>query len=303
MAKPTRLRPGSRVALIAPAGPVTEERIERALARCAALGLEPVLGRGVREHSAYLAGPDEVRASDFQAAMDDSGIDAVWALRGGYGTVRLLPLLDLAALVDRPRPYIGFSDNTTVHLMLSRAGLVSFHGPHPGEEVPPVTDECFRRVLFDAAPAGRLPMPEDAPRPVTLVSGVAEGELIGGNLTMAAAACGTPAAMTAAGRIVFLEEVGEAGYRIDRMLAQLRLSGALDGAVGLAFGQFTEIPPYRLDRPVEDVLAEYASALGIPAVVGLPIGHVADNWTLPLGVRARLDAGAGTLALLESAVS
>ena len=181
--------------------------------------------------------------------------------------------------------------------------MVSFHGPHPGEEIPPVTDECFRRVLFEAAPAGILPLLGDAPRPTTLIEGIAEGGLVGGNLSLVSAACGTPAGMTAEGRIVFLEEVGEAGYRIDRMLAQLRLAGALDGAVGLAFGQFTEIPEYRLDRPVEDVLAEYAGELGIPAVMGLPIGHVPINWTLPLGVRARLDASAGTLELLESAVS
>lgn len=302
MLRPVRLRAGSRVALIAPAGPVTEERIERAQARCRELGLDPVLGRGAREQAAYLAGPDAVRARDLQAALDDPEIDAIWALRGGYGAMRILPMLDLSPMLTRPRPYIGYSDNTTLHLALARQGVVSVHGPHPGEEITSFTDECFRRVLFEPMPAGVLPLPPGAPRPATLVNGVAEGELIGGNLSLVAATCGTPAAMTAEGRIVFLEEVGEAGYRIDRLLAQLRLSGALDGAVGLAFGQFTEIPEYRLDRPVVDVLAEYAEELGLPAVAGFPIGHVPDNWTLPLGVRARLDASAGTLELLDRAV-
>ncbi len=300
--KPPRLRAGARVALVAPAGPVTDERVEGALARCAALGLEPVLGRSARVRTAYLAGPDADRAADLQAAFADPGIDGIWALRGGYGCMRLLPLLDLAPVLAHPKALIGFSDITALHLTLTRAGVVSFHGPHPADEPTAVTDACFRRVLFHAEPAGILPGTEGPAAPVTLVGGVAEGALVGGNLSMLAATCGTPAGMTAEGRIVFLEEVGETGYRVDRMLAQLRLAGALDGAVGLAFGQFTEVPPYANDRPIADVLAEYAGALDIPAVFGLPIGHVADNWTLPLGVRARLDAGAGTLALLESAV-
>ncbi len=290
------------MALVAPAGPVTEERIAGALERCVGLGLEPVLGASARERTGYFAGPDVRRAADLQWAIDDEAIDAVWALRGGYGAMRLLPLLDLSPLLARPKALVGFSDNTALHLALDRAGLVSFHGPHPGEEVTPATDECFRRVLFRAEPAGPLPFP-GAGRPATLVGGVAEGPLVGGNLSMLAATCGTPAAMTSAGRIVFFEDVGEAGYRIDRMLAQLRLAGALDGAVGLALGQFTDVPPYTNDRPVDEVLREIAQAFGIPALVGLPIGHVRDNWTLPLGVRARLDADAGTLELLESAVT
>ncbi len=296
------MRAGARVALVAPAGPVTDERIEGALARCAALELAPVLGRSARVRTAYLAGSDEERAADLQAAIADPDIDAVWALRGGYGSMRILPLLDFSPLLTRPKALIGFSDITALHLVLIRAGLVSFHGPHPADQPTPVTDACFRRVLFDPESAGPLPAPGPEGAPATLVGGVAEGVLVGGNLSMVAATCGTPAGMTAEGRIVFLEEVGETGYRVDRMLAQLRLAGALDGAVALAFGQFTEVPPYANDRPVPDVLAEYAEALGIPAVWGLPIGHVPDNWTLPLGVRARLDADAGTLALLEGAV-
>ncbi len=291
------------MALIAPAGPVTEERVAGALARCAALGLQPVLGTSARERSGYFAGPDAARAADLQAAIDDETIDAIWALRGGYGGMRLLPLVDLAPLLARPKALVGYSDNTALHLALLRAGLVAFHGPHPGEELTRTTDECFRRVLFRAEPAGVLPFPPGVERAETLAGGVAEGPLVGGNLAMVAATCGTPAAMTAEGRVVFLEDVGEAGYRIDRMLAQLRLAGALDGAVGLAFGQFTEVPPYAHDRPMDEVLREAAELLGIPAVVGLPIGHVRDNWTLPVGIRARLDAGAGTLELLESAVT
>ncbi len=303
MVRPPRLRAGARVALVAPAGPVTEERIDEALARCAILEVEPLLGRSARVRTAYLAGTDAQRAADLQAALDDPGVDAIWALRGGYGNMRILPRLDFTPLLARPKALIGFSDNTALHLALTRAGLVSFHGPHPEARPTLVTDACFRRVLFDPEPAGELPLPEAGPAPEMLVDGVAEGPLVGGNLTVVAALCGTPAAMTAEGKIVFLEEVGENGYRVDRMLAQLRLAGALDGAVGLAFGRITEVPEYANDRPMPEVLAEYAEMIGVPAVRDLPIGHVPDNWTLPLGVRARLDARAGTLALLEGAVT
>lgn len=303
MLKPPRLAPGRRVALVAPAGPVSEKRIAAALERCAALGLEPVIGAAARQRTGYFAGPDSSRAADVQWAISDESIDAVWALRGGYGAMRLLPRLDLSPLQARLRAVIGFSDITALHLALVERGLVSFHGPHPGESVPAATDECFRRVLFDGAPAGVLPLPEDGEAPVTLVGGVAEGPLVGGNLALVAASCGTPAALHAEGRIVFLEDVGEPGYRIDRMLTQLRMAGALDGAVGLALGKFTEVPPYADDRPVVEIVGELAEELAIPAVIGLPIGHVADNWTLPLGIRARLDANHGTLELLESAVT
>ena len=301
--RPPRLAAGQRVALIAPAGPVSEERIAGALERCAELELEPVLGAATRERAGYFAGPDARRAADLQAALDDDGVDAVWALRGGYGVTRLLPILDFSRLAVRPKALVGYSDITALHLALTGAGMVSFHGPHPGEAVTPATDACFRRVLFRAEPAGVLPFPDGAEPAATLVSGVAEGPLVGGNLAMLAATCGTPVAMRARGCIVFLEDVGEPGYRIDRMLTQLRLAGALDGALALALGQFTEVPPYTNDRPVTEILRETAQALDIPAVVGLPIGHVRDNWTLPLGIRARLDADAGTLALLESAVT
>lgn len=303
MIHPPRLFRGARTALVAPAGPVKPERIEGALTRCAALGLEAVLGRSARERDGYLAGEDALRAADLQAAVDDDAIDAIWALRGGYGAMRLLPMVDLRPLLRRPKPLIGFSDITALHLALTRLGVISFHGPHPAEEVTPITDEVFRRVLFEPEPAGVLPLPEDGPRPATLVPGVAEGALTGGNLALVAAACGTPASMTSAGRIVVLEDVGEPAYRLDRMLVQLRLSGALDGIAGLALGRFTEVEPQANDRPVEALLGEFARELGVPAVMDLPIGHVPDNWTVPMGVRARLDASAGTLELLEGAVA
>jgi muramoyltetrapeptide carboxypeptidase len=300
--KPPRLRAGARVALVSPAGPVTEARVAAALEASATLQLEPVLGRSARERHGYLAGADEARANDLNVAISDPSIDAIWALRGGYGTMRFLRRLELAPLRERPKAFIGFSDNTALHNAFARAGLVSFHGPHAGGPFPALAETCFRRVLFDATPAGTLPLPSDEPAPCTLRGGTAEGELAGGNLSLLAALCGTSITMNARGRIVVLEEVGEATYRMDRSLTQLMLAGALDGAVGLALGRFTERPEAVHDLRLEDVLGEIGEQLGVPTVMGFPVGHVDANWCLPFGVRARLDADQGELAVLEAAV-
>lgn len=306
MIRPPALRPGARIALVAPAGPLPEGAVDRALERVRAWGWEPVPGRFCRGRSGYLSGTDEERAADFNAALRSPENDAVWCLRGGYGTMRILDRIDWDPLVARPRPLIGFSDNTALHLALHRRGLVSFHGPHPA---PPEFTEfslsCLRRVLECPQPAGVLPFPADGPgRADTLAGGSAEGPLVGGNLALLAGAAGTPHALRAEGAVLFLEEVGEAAYRVDRMLSQLLLSGALEGVAGVAVGAFSGSPDE--GKPglpsAAEVVAERLAPLGVPVAAGFPFGHVDESWTLPLGVRARLDAGAGTLELLEPAV-
>jgi muramoyltetrapeptide carboxypeptidase len=300
MIRPPRLREGARVALIAPAGPITEERIDIALDRCARLGLVPVMGAAARSrHGGYLAGSDDDRFADLQWALTAPDIDAVWALRGGYGTMRLLQRIDLAPLQADPRAYIGFSDNTAVHLALLARGVVSFHAPHAGGDSTALAEQCLHNVLFNARAAGVLPLPE-SPRVLTLREGVAEGPLIGGNLALLAGMCGTPGAPVARDAILFVEDVGEHAYRLDRQWTQLALAGALEGVAGIAFGRFTDCG--EADE-VRALLQQFADEAGVPAVMQLPIGHEPDNWTLPLGVRARLDAVRGTLELLEPAVT
>ena len=300
MIRPPRLFPGARVALVAPAGPITDERISIALDRCARFGLVPVLGTAARSrHAGYLAGSDDERLEDLRWALIAPDIDAVWALRGGYGTMRLLQRLDLGPVVEHPRAYIGFSDNTAVHLALHARGIVSFHAPHAGGDATPLAENCLRDVLFHARPAGVLPLPSE-PQPVTLRSGTAEGPLIGGNLALLAGMCGTPGAMHARGAILFVEDIGEPFYRLDRQWTQLMLAGVLDGVAGIAFGRFTDCGD---TGELRALLERFADEPGVPAVMDLPIGHEPDNWTLPLGVRARLDAARGTLELLEPAVS
>jgi muramoyltetrapeptide carboxypeptidase len=252
----------------------------------------------------YLSGTDEERANDLDSALHDPDNDAIWFLRGGYGTMRIVDRIDWNALVRRPRPVIGFSDNTVFHLVLQRLGLVSFHAPHPASlEFPDYAREGIRRVLTIASPPGPIPFPQPGRRAHTLVGGAAEGKLMGGNLALLAAMAGTRYSPRTEGTILFFEEVGEAPYRIDRMLTQLRLSGVLDGVAGIAVGAITESPLPEAGLPApEEVVAEALSGLGVPIAVGFPFGHVPENWTMPLGVLTRLDASAGTLELLEAAV-
>ena len=300
--RPPRLRPGARVALIAPAGPVDEERVARAIENCERLELEPVLGSAVRRKVDYLAGSDTERAADLRDALTDPAIDAVWALRGGYGTMRTLAAL--GPIPPHPsRAYIGFSDNTAVHLALLRRGVVSFHGPHAGGSLPEFAEDVLRRVLFDAHAAGTLPNDPEQEAPVTISGGIAEGDLIGGNLSLLAALIGTPWQPELGGRILFVEEVSESFYRIDRMFMQLRLAGILDGVKGIVLGQFTDCCSDEPGRAIEQLFVELLGPLRVPVASGFPFGHVPGNWTLPLGVRARLDADAGTLTLLEPAVT
>lgn len=298
--RPRALEPGSRVALVAPAGPVDAERVSASEARCRELDLEPVVAPHVTARDRYLAGTDDERLDDLQSAFDDPSIGAVWALRGGYGTQRILERLSLERQRTDPIPFLGFSDNTSIHVRHAELGVVSFHGPHPAQEISADADAWLRRLLFRAEPGGLLPGGEDGPEPRTLAGGAAEGPLAGGNLAILASLAGTRHALRAGGCILCLEDVGEPGYRIDRMLLQLEHSGALDGVVGLAFGRFTECGGDGYSAA--DVIAELVGRLAIPAVADLPFGHVADNFVLPFGAGARLDADAATLSVIEPAV-
>ena len=303
--KPRRLRSGSRVALLAPAGPVSDARVQSALRMCARLGLEGVVGAHALRRTGYLAGNDAERAADLQQAIDDASIDAIWALRGGYGTARLLHLFDVDAFARAAKPYIGFSDNTTLLIALARRGAISFHAPHAGGDYPVFADEWFRRILFDGTPVA-FTTADNAPLE-SWSSGVAEGRLVGGNLAVIAAAEGTPNAIPSDGAILFIEDIAEPAYRVDRLITQLVASGALDRVAGIVVGQFTDCDRDEgssSDVPaVGDVLREMLADRRVPIVANAPIGHVPDNWTLPVAARVRLDADNATLTLLESATT
>ena len=312
--RPPRLSRGSRVALVAPAGPLLErDDLTRAQELCRALGYEPVLGTNAYSRHGYLAGTDDQRLSDLNGVLQDQRLDAIWCIRGGYGALRLLDRVDYEAMARWPKALVGFSDITALLNAITRiTGVVTYHGPVARAPMPQFSRRHFERVLVSSEVPGRLDLlapPADVLVPqehriVTLVGGTAEGPLAGGNLSLLQCLIGTPYFPDLSRAILFLEDVDEDLYKVDRMLAHLRLVGALEKLAGVAVGRFTELDRASRDGALgfDEVLATYLQPLGIPVAYGFPIGHIDSQWTLPLGIRARLNADAGELELLESAV-
>lgn len=288
MHRPSALPAGARVALVAPSGPLrSTDELEAATQNARDFGWEPVIAPHALARRGYLAGTDEERGSDLNAALTDPAIDAVWCVRGGYGAMRILAMLDYDALRRRPKAIIGYSDATALHSAIStRAGLVTYHGPTARTSFTDFSRSSFSNALIDQSDSCGV-----APGARTLRPGRATGRLVGGNLALLAALVGTPFAPDYSGAILVLEDVGETTYRIDRMLQQLLLSGALSALGGIAFGQFTEGTPAADANscPLDELLAEVADRAGVPAMAGIPLGHVDDQWTIPLGAMAELD--------------
>ena len=316
--RPRRLAPGQTIGIVAPSSAPNEpERIRFAIETVESLGFKVQPGPHLYDRDGYLAGADAARADDLNAMFADDSVDAIWCVRGGYGASRILPALDYSLMRRRPKALIGYSDITALHMAIHRhAGLVTFHGPVAFRAFTPYTRDELKRVLWSADTPVHLGGPPPFERSegrvdwdnrvTTLQPGKARGHLLGGNLCLMSHLVGTPYLPDLRGAILFLEDVEEAYYRIDRMLTQLWLSGALAGVAGMAFGKFTGCEPsafFLQNRSLEDILAERFRALGIPAVSGLMIGHIEDQTTRPVGCLAELDADAGTLTLLEPGVS
>jgi muramoyltetrapeptide carboxypeptidase len=306
MLPPRKLRHGDVVALVAPAGPLASlEELQRAEDVVRSLGLVPRVMPGASLKLGYLAGTDEQRAGDFNAAIRDPQVRAVFALRGGYGTMRILDRLDYDAIRRDPKVILGYSDLTALlNVITQRTGVVTFHGPVAA--LSDFTDNevaWLRAAVLSSAPLGTL----NVPNARVLRGGVAQGRLAGGNLSLITALLGTPHEIDVAGAILVIEEVDEAPYRIDRMLTQLRLNGALARVAGIVAGGWTNCDVPEDHRyaglRLADVLADRLQDLGVPVLLGLPVGHIDEQWTLPLGATVLLDAGAHTLTITESAVS
>lgn len=316
---PPRVRPGATIGIAAPAGPVDPIRLRHGLARLRRLGFRVKLADNVAAVNGYLAGTDTERAAAFTALWHDPAVDAIICARGGYGSMRLLPHLDFAALAANPKFFCGYSDITALHLALAQAGLVTFYGEMvatPGS-LSPFNARSLQRAMHGSGLPGPLPprpAAERSPRcpesHVVIVPGTAAGPLAGGNLTLISMLEGTLWAIATAGCIVVLEDVAETPERIDRMLTHLLLAGKLRDAAGIVFGYSPtcEVDPdaTRSGTPSPDlltVLADRLGPLGIPVVYGLPCGHGRYRLTVPLGVMARLDAERGQLTLLEPALA
>ncbi len=300
--KPGLLRAGDRVRLIAPASPFPVDSFKAGCRVLEGFGLVPVASKGATARDGFLAGSDARRADELRSALLEEETRAVWCIRGGYGTARVLSLLDLPRLRQHPKLVIGFSDVTALLLQLARpGGFVTVHGPVV-TQLPRLTATdlaWLRAILFEARAPERLPLG----RLRTLVPGHAEGTLMAGNLCTLASLAGTPFAPDLRGAILCLEDVQEQAYRLDRLFWQLASAGLLRRVCGVVVGGLTDCTPEGTGRhSARSVLERAVASLGLPAISGAAFGHGRRNVALPVGVRAHLDAGARTLTLLESAV-
>ena len=305
--KPKRLAAGDTVGLVLPATAAFEaDEIQFAKEQMEAIGFKVVIGAHAFDKWGYFAGHDKDRADDINRMFGNDEINAVVCYTGGWGSPRVLPYLDYDLIKRKPKVLIGYSDITALlNAVHKKTGLITFHGPVGGSTFDPFTLENFRRVVMTPEPAGLLPTPSKKPnelidrtnRILKITPGKATGRLIGGNLTMIATLMGTPYQPDTSGAIVFLEDVHEEPYRIDRMLTTLALGA------GIIFGRCSDCGVKGPSLSLEEILRDRFGSLPIPAIAGLSFGHIEQKLVLPIGARATLDADAGTVRVEEGAVT
>jgi muramoyltetrapeptide carboxypeptidase len=308
--KPPALQKGDLIGLVSPASaPSSHEMIERGVRYLERIGYRVKVGQHAARVHGYLAGTDDQRAADFNGMIRDKFVKAIIAVRGGYGTPRILPLLDYRTLRHRPKIIVGYSDLTALQLaVFHKTCLVTFSGPMSGVEmsdgIDPYTEEHFWRILTSSKKLGELKNPGGEPLKV-LHSGNKSGRILGGNLATAISLLKTPFAPDFARSILVLEDVDEAPHRVDRMLAQLCNARILEKLSGLVFGKFVNCVPSDPNKPfipVDEVLMSVAKDVKCPVLANLQYGHLPRKLTVPLGVRGRIDSKRGVLELTESAV-
>jgi muramoyltetrapeptide carboxypeptidase len=315
-AKPPRIRPGDTIGLIEPAS-ASDEAFDIALVEEAVLAMElkPKRGQHVLGRHGYLGGQDKDRAADVTAMFADKDVRAILCVRGGWGSARLLPFVDWGVVRANPKLLIGYSDITALHMAIAaKGGAYTLHGPNGSSAWGKASLDSFKSIAFDGAmPLYKNPVAGDDRliqrrwRTQKLTGGKAQGRLLGGNLTVLTALAGTQYMPSFDGAILFLEDIDEAEYRIDRMLTQLGQAGVLSKLAGVVFGQCTNCRDPDGSGPgggftLNALLQQHLGSLGVPAYQGAWFGHMADQYSLPVGALAEIDADAGTLRLLESAV-
>jgi len=308
---PKALKPGSQVGLIGPSGSTKDTAAvgdgQRSLE---AAGYRVTVGQScLADRYGYLAAPDELRLSDLHRFFADPAIEGIVCFKGGYGTPRILDAIDYALVAANPKIFVGYSDITGLHLAFARrVGFPTFHGPMAMSLSGSLDDfsrRHWQKLLQSREPLGVLELPKTAGLdPIgCLHGGRAVGRLTGGNLSLVAALCGTPYALDPEGALIVLEDIGEEPYRIDRMLTQLRLAGVFDQCAGIILGGWTDCAPEDPERSLtlEQVFADCLGPCAKPVSYGWPLGHCIPTLSLPFGVQAELDAGKGSLEILEAA--
>ncbi len=305
---PSPLAPGDTIGLAAPASPPDKpEIVDEVISRLTEYGFKIKPGKFLRQRTGYLAGSDEERAQDINALFADSEVKGVFALRGGYGSCRILPMLDYDVIRANPKLFVGYSDITAMHVaILVKTGLVTFHGSNASSAFTPGNEKTCRgmlleplvgsgeRVLFSRENGRETPVK-------TVTPGRVKGQLLGGNMTCLLRLLGTPYAPDFRGVILFLEDTCEKAYRVDGLFTHLRLAGILDQIGGLVIGQFDHTDAEEQAR-ITTTLQREAVRIGVPCISGAPIGHFAEQIMVPQGVSAELDADAGKLSIMRLTV-
>jgi muramoyltetrapeptide carboxypeptidase len=311
--KPKRLQAGDTLGVVAPSSAIPEHVIEKALENLTNLGFKLKLGKNVRASNGYLAGTDEQRVEDLHWAFSDPEVDAVWCIRGGYGATRILPMIDFKIIKKNPKIFIGYSDITALHVAIfQKTGLVTFHGPVGTSEYTEFTKPNVWDLLTKPTPQYLLKHSEENLKNESnlfklevITAGKCQGQLIGGNLSLLSAMDGTPYALkNLKGKILFMEDIDERPYRVDRMLTQMLQTHDFKQLAGIALGIFEGCNP-KVDEnslTLMECFKDRLGNLGIPVIYGLSFGHIKNQFTLPVGIEAFLDTEAGTINLLEAAV-
>lgn len=312
--KPPRLKAGDTIGLVAPGSFINEDELKESKDNLEALGFKVVHTDNILAKDGYLAGTDKQRADDLNGMFARKDVNGIVAARGGYGCTRILPMLDYATIKNNPKIIVGYSDITALLFgIFKETGLVCFHGPvgistFNKFSVDNFTDVLInpkdRLTLYDATETGK----DEAYKPVTIRTGKARGKLVGGNLSLVVSVIGTPYDVDTENKIIFLEEVGEEPYRVDRMLTQMLEAGKFNKAAGVMLGVFSGCRPKPNESgiissfSVEEVLFDRLFNLNIPVVYGMSFGHITNKFTLPFGIEAELDSLEQKITLLEPAV-
>lgn len=312
---PASLRKGSTIAITAPASGVNRAELESGISFLRAQGFNLVLGRHVGSTSSYLSAPDTVRAEEFNEFVRRSDIDAIICARGGYGVTRILPDIDYAAIRSNPKVIMGYSDITALLVAIyERSRIVTYHGPVCSSSFDETTKSSFLHVTVDNSMNenldGSLSVLYSSEDLEVFHGGTAEARLVGGNLATICSTLGTPFEIDTRGAILFLEDIAEEPYRIDRMLTQMWLSGKFDDVKGVVLGVFKSCEGIRrspntptMSPSLKQVFKNRFASMTVPVLSGLPFGHIRSKLTLPLGVRAKIDCGKKTFSLLEPSVA
>jgi len=307
MIKPSRLRIGDTIGIIAPASPTTKEKVDLGMKKIMALGYKVKLGKSCYSNHGYLAGRDDLRAEDINNMFNDKTVQAVLCLRGGYGSMKILKKIKKNIIQENPKIFIGYSDITALHLLINQyCNLITFHGPMAVDIANGLDDftmKSFLRTITQTGTIGCIENPKNI-KVHCLVNGMAEGEIVGGNLSLVTATMGTDYEIDTKGKVLFLEEIGEKPYNIDRMLTQLALAGKLQESRGIILGDWKNCEGSRDKNNLSlmEVFQEIIVPLQKPTIYNLQVGHSNPNITLPLGLKVRLMATEGKIYIEEGAI-